>query len=284
MIGFKSCRRLTAGLISIGLTGWGVAWCATLSVSPGPNALQQALENARPGDELRVAAGRYPGPLIIQTPVTLIGTPGTIVDGQSQESVVQILAPNVTIRNMQIQGSGNDLSLHHSGILVESNAHGTVIENNRLQDNLFGIFVQGANQVRVHANHIQGRTDGHLSTLGNAIHLWNTHDTHIENNVVQGGRDGIFITTSNGNTLQNNQFQGLRFAIHYMYSHNNEVSGNLSQDNHLGYALMFSKQLRIFNNVSRRDRDHGMMLNFTNSSEIYANRVEGGAEKCLFFL
>ncbi len=45
---------------------------------------------------------------------------------------------------------------------------------------------------------------------------------------------------------------------------------------------MFSKKLRVTGNVSLGDRDHGIMLNYTNASEIAGNLIRDGAGKCAF--
>jgi nitrous oxidase accessory protein len=67
-----------------------------------------------------------------------------------------------------------------------------------------------------------------------------------------------------------------------MYANSSEVSGNVSIGNHLGYALMFSNRIRVHDNLSLRDRAHGMMLNYANNADVRGNLVRGGAEKCTF--
>ena len=67
-----------------------------------------------------------------------------------------------------------------------------------------------------------------------------------------------------------------------MYTNRSEVSGNVSIGNHLGFALMYSDRLIARDNVSINDRDHGIMLNYANYSEISGNVVERGGEKCVF--
>ncbi|MEX0347744.1 MAG: NosD domain-containing protein, partial [Rhizobiaceae bacterium] len=84
------------------------------------------------------------------------------------------------------------------------------------------------------------------------------------------------------NIFRGNRFEDLRFAVHYMYANDSEVSGNVSVGNHLGYAIMFSSRLKIEDNVSIGDRDHGIMLNYANSAEVHGNTVRDGGEKCLF--
>jgi nitrous oxidase accessory protein len=45
---------------------------------------------------------------------------------------------------------------------------------------------------------------------------------------------------------------------------------------------MYSDDVTVTGNLSRGDRDHGVMLNYTNKSLIAGNRVEDGGEKCVF--
>ena len=131
-------------------------------------------------------------------------------------------------------------------------------------------------------NEVIGNRDLRMSERGNGIHLWAAKGSVVEDNDVRYGRDGIFVTTSRKNAFRNNRFRDLRFAIHYMYTHDSEVSGNVSHDNHVGYALMYSDRLRVFDNRSTGDRDHGFLFNFTNKSRIERNLVRAGRTKCVF--
>lgn len=45
---------------------------------------------------------------------------------------------------------------------------------------------------------------------------------------------------------------------------------------------MFSDRVKALDNLSLNDRDHGLMLNYANSSDLRGNLVRGGAEKCTF--
>ena len=51
-----------------------------------------------------------------------------------------------------------------------------------------------------------------------------------------------------------------------MYANDSEVTGNVSIGNDLGYAVMFSKRVKVIDNLSVDDREHGMMLNYANKS------------------
>ena len=114
------------------------------------------------------------------------------------------------------------------------------------------------------------------SEAGNGVSLWNAPDVTIADNTFRYGRDGIFTISSRKDRFIGNRFEQVRFAVHYMYTNDSEVSGNVSIGNHVGYAIMYSNRLVIRNNISDRDRDHGMLFNYANYAEIDGNRVTGG--------
>ena len=151
-----------------------------------------------------------------------------------------------------------------------------MIENNRLVGNLFGVYVHGAAGSRVARNVIEGLRGGRLSEAGNGVSLWNAPDVTIADNTFRYGRDGIFTISSRKDRFVGNRFEQVRFAVHYMYTNDSEVSGNVSVGNHVGYAIMYSNRLVIRDNISDRDRDHGILFNYANYAEIDGNRVTGG--------
>ncbi len=251
----------------------GTARAATVTVAPG--ALEGALAAAAAGDTLLLAPGVHPGPVTVRVPVTLQGQPGAVVDGRGQRSVLTVTVPDVTVRGLEIRNSGISLFDQHAGVFLGKEAHRAVIEDNRLRDNLIGVYVWGAQDAMVRRNDVAGRTDLRVSERGNGIQLWNAPGTKVLDNTVRDGRDGIFTTTSKRNLFAGNRFERVRFAVHYMYTNDSEVSGNLSVGNHVGYAIMYSNNLVIRNNRSQGDREHGFLLNYANSALIEGNSVAG---------
>jgi len=259
-----------------------MAAVSVVEVEPGTDALEQALAKARSGDILQLHKGVYYGPVTIQQSIHLVGQPGTVIDGGMQGKIITVSAADVIIRNIKIQHSGVDLSVEDSGIFITAEGDRALIENNHLQENLIGIYLKGPDDVIVRNNVITGRKDLRMNERGNGVHIWSSPGSIIENNQIQYGRDGIFVTTSNNNRFLNNQFRDLRFAIHYMYTNQSEISGNTSIDNHVAYALMYSNNLTVSSNTSTGDRDRGILFNFTNYSDIKNNTVHGSPEKCVF--
>ncbi|WYB10889.1 nitrous oxide reductase family maturation protein NosD [Bradyrhizobium sp. A11] len=266
-------RMFPAALVAAGLSGFASA--ETLTAAPG-QSLQAVLDGARAGDVVELAPGHYRGSIRIERPLQLVGSREAVLDGDGAGNVITVSAPDVTIRGLTIRASGRDLQAMNSGIFLQKTAERATIENNRLVDNLFGIYVHGAQGSRVAGNEIEGLRGGRLSEAGNGVSLWNAPDVTIANNNFRYGRDGIFTISSRKDRFVGNRFEQVRFAIHYMYTNDSEVSGNVSIGNHVGYAIMYSNRLVIRDNISDHDRDYGMLFNYANYAQIENNRVTGG--------
>jgi nitrous oxidase accessory protein len=165
-----------------------------------------------------------------------------------------------------------------SGIFVEQSARGCIVEDNQLEDNLFGMYFHGAPDAVARHNTIVGLRQARNGETGNGITVWNAPGAKVLDNDFRYGRDGIFAITSRNNIFSGNRFQDLRFAVHYMYTNDGEITNNVSKGNIIGYALMFSKRLVVRDNVSDHDRDRGILFNSTNLSEISGNTVIGGMQ------
>ncbi|MCF6326771.1 MAG: nitrous oxide reductase family maturation protein NosD, partial [Devosiaceae bacterium] len=193
-----------------------------------------------------------------------------------------VSAPDVTIKGLTVSGSGSAGQTKDAGITLNKDATNALVIGNRLIGNLIGVNLQGSKNSLIKNNNIEGRQDHRMNDRGNGVYLWNSPGSRIIGNDIRWGRDGIFANVSSDNEFSGNRFRDLRFAVHYMYVHDSLVSGNVSLGNHLGYAIMNSNNVRVEGNLSRGDRDHGIMMNYTNDSEILGNRIENVSEKCLF--
>jgi nitrous oxidase accessory protein len=258
----------------------GAAAAAAISVPAGADHLGAAVAGASPGDVLELDAGVHSGPVVIDRPLTLEGRPGAVVDGGGHGRAIEVVAPDVTIRGLEIRGSGVDNAMD-AGIYLDQKAAGARVERNILRGNLVGVYVHGAARAIVRGNTIVGRTDLRLNERGNGIYVWNAPGAEVIDNDISGGRDGIFTNTSRRNVFRGNRMHGVRFAVHYMYTNDSEVSDNVSTGNHAGYVIMFSDRLRIHGNLSRGDRDYGLLFNYANDSRIDGN-VASGSHKCVF--
>lgn len=265
-------RMLTAMLVVAGFSR--VAGAAQIDATPDRH-LQAVVDQAQDGDIVELAPGEYRGSLRIERPISLIAKSGATVIGDGEGSVITVIAPDVTIRGLTIRGSGRSLPAMDSAVFLAKTAERALVEDNRIEGNLFGVYVHGATDAQVRDNVIEGLRDIRISDTGNGISLWNSPGAKIVNNDIRFGRDGILANTSRNNVFSKNRFRDLRFAVHYMYTNNSEVSDNVSIGNTVGFAIMFSHHLRVHGNVSDGDRDHGLLLNSANYSEISGNLVRG---------
>jgi nitrous oxidase accessory protein len=198
-----------------------------------------------------------------------------VLEAPGSGSVVTVTAEGAAVRGLTLRGSGSSLDAMDSGVLLRQSAKRAVVEDNRIEGNLFGVYIHGAEGAVVRGNVITGRSGGRVSERGDGVAVWNAPGARVEGNDIRFGRDGVFVKVSRRNLFAGNRFRDLRFAIHYMYTNDSEVSGNASFGNHVGYAIMYSQRLRVRDNLSDGDRDHGLMFNYANGSEITGNRVVG---------
>lgn len=255
---------------------------ADVVVTPGEDTLALAVHRAAAGDRLLLGDGVYAGGLVLTRPVEIVGNGNSRLQGSGKGSVITIDTPGVVVAGLRISGSGSSHQTIDSGVQLTKKATGAVVRDNHFEGNLYGVDIHGARDARVENNVITGRQDRLMNRRGNAVYVWNAPGALVIGNSVKFGRDGIFVNSSRKNSFRNNRFEALRFAVHYMYANDSDVTGNLSIGNHLGFAIMFSSRVSIIGNTSINDRDHGIMLNYANSSELKGNLVRNGGEKCLF--
>jgi nitrous oxidase accessory protein len=265
----------------LGMLFVGASRAATLTVVAGGANLAAAIAAAAPGDVLTLAAGVHNGPVRIEKPLTLAGLPGAVLDGRGVGRTIEVTAADVTVRNLSIRGSGMSLETMDAAVFLgQSASHAQVLDND-IEGNLVGVYIHGAPGAIVRTNKIVGRVLTHLNDSGNGVYVWNAPGAQVLDNDISGGRDGIFTNTSRNDRFVGNRIHGVRFAVHYMYTNDSEVSGNTSIGNHAGFVIMYSSNLTIRGNVSDADRDHGLLFNYANASEIDNNAVRH-SDQCVF--
>lgn len=246
-------------------------------------SLTELLSSYEAGDEVTLGKGLYKGPVFITKALTLKGETGAIIDAQAQGSVIHVQAENVIIEGLVLQNSGISHEDKDSGVFLDRNAHGAHVTKNILRNNLVGVYVWGAQNAQVKENSITGRDDLRMNERGNGVYIWNAPGAYVGFNDIEKGRDGIFVNTSKDNVFEGNRMRQLRYGIHYMHTNTSVVKDNISEGNDAGYALMYSRRLQVIGNISRGDRDHGILLNYANGAKITDNKVVGnGSEKCIF--
>ncbi len=212
--------------------------------------LATAVAAAQPGDTIEVTGGTYTGSLEIDKPLTLIGVDWPVLDGENEGTVLEITAPGVTLRGFVIKNSGDSLDQENSGLAIE--AADTLIENNRFEDTLFGVYLRHAHNSTIRNNIISSK-DLDVPRRGDAIRVWYSNDVAIEDNVVAKGRD-VVLWYSERLMIRNNEVSDGRYGLHFMYSDDATIENNRLLDNSVGIFMMYSRRLRLFNNTIAGNR------------------------------
>ena len=275
-------NRLAAVLLLVLFSCTFITIADEISVLPGNGTLQKAIDSASHGDTLILSKGVYAGSVEIDRTLSLLGNMQSVIDGEGTSHVITVKAPDVLIKGLTINNSGNDYDTEDSAVFVTDKGDRTVIDSNLFEKNLIGVYLKGPDSAIVSNNTIIGSTFHRMNDRGNGVYLWMSPGSIVKNNDIRYGRDGIFVNYSKKNIFEGNKFRDLRFAIHYMYTLDSEVKNNISINNHVGFALMFSDRIIASGNQSIGDHERGLFFNFTNYSIIENNRVNGGAKKCVF--
>lgn len=247
-----------------------------------PGGLAAALADAASGDVVRLPAGVYAGPVVIDKPLTLEGEAGAVIDGRGIGRTVEVRAPDVVLRGLTLRNSGISLAEEHAAIYLTRDAARARIEDNRIEHSLVGVWLKGSPDAIVRHNRIEGRADLRVNERGNGVYLWNAPGSQVIENTISAGRDGIFVNASRSNSFRGNVITGVRIAVHYMYTSDSEVIDNRSRGNHIGFALMYGDRMRVEGNRSIGDQEHGLMLNYANGSTVTGNVIENAAGRCVF--
>lgn len=229
-----------------------LAIIAFLAVTLAPDASQQAsfdlnaaLAAAKPGETITVPAGVYPGPLIIDKPVKLVGVGQPIIQGDGKGNVIEITAPDVTFDGFVVRGSGDSIDSEDAGIVVS--APGATIANNRLEDVLFGIYLQEAPDSVIRGNLVLAK-DLPISRRGDGIKIWYSRNSLVESNHVQGSRDVLF-WFSPDSIIRDNLIEDGRYGMHFMQTDHQLIENNILRRNAVGIYLMYGRNFTVRRNL-----------------------------------
>jgi nitrous oxidase accessory protein len=221
-----------------------------LVVAPGTAlpTVAQALALARDGDRIIIRAGTYHEPnLVVSRRVTLQGEGWPVLDGGGTHQVLTVRADSVVVTGLVIRNVAPSAVEDRAGIKVEG-ARGCRIERNRLHETFFGISLARVTGCSIRGNQVRGRA-GTEALAGNAIHSWSSSELVVEDNVLEGHRDGIYLEFTGSSTIRHNRStRMLRYGLHFMFSNGNRYEENWFEGNRAGVAVMYSSQVTIVRN------------------------------------
>ena len=208
----------------------------------------QALRVAKPGARIVVRAGVYREPtIVVSKPVTIVGEPGAVLDGENARQIMTVEADDVTVRGLELRHVGASHVADRAAIKVQDAAN-CVIEDNRIEDAFFGVYLARSHGCRIARNMLRARK-GTESASGNGIHLWTSNRATIEGNVIVGHRDGIYLEFVHDSEVRGNVSErNLRYGMHFMFSDDCRYIDNTFRRNGSGVAVMFTKRVAMIGN------------------------------------
>ena len=234
--------------------------------------LQAWLDTALPGTTLRLPPGKYRGPAIINKPLTVEGNGKVIIDAGGRGTVLTIKADRVTLRGLTLRGSGDSHDAIDGAIMAEGKE--LLIENNILEDVLFGISLHKTSDSIVRGNRIRSRPVD-SADRGDGMRLWYSTGNRIENNDIAQMRD-LTVSNSPRNRFTGNTIHDSRRAFNFLFSHRSIVEGNLLDKNSTGVISLNSEGMVIRNNRILHAMDAsgaGIALKETSAALIYGNEI-----------
>lgn len=273
--GARAWLRLACALLGGALLA-PLAGAAALRVRPGED-IQAAIERARPGDTVEIERGHYTANLVIRKPLTLRGLDRPTISGAQRGNTVDVQAPDVVLDGLIVRDSGHDLKEQHAGIYIRPGAHRARVARCDLVYNLFGLWIEKADDVRIENNLITGLRDQQSSQRGNGIQLYNTRGAHIIGNRISFVRDALYVDVSHHAVFRGNRLHHSRYGTHYMNSYYNLWEDNDSYLNRGGLALMEVRDQVVRRNRTWGNSDFGLMLRTLQDSVIEDNIVAGNA-------
>ena len=229
---------------------------------------------AAEGATVEIGPGVYRERLRIDKAITLVGRGQPVIDGGGSGDIIEVTAPGVTVRGFTVRNTGIDLDKENAGI--RAMAPRVTIEDNTLENILFGIDLREAPDSVVRRNRIGGkRLD--IARRGDGLRLWRSNNTLVEDNVIHDGRDAI-LWYSSGITVRGNRSDNCRYGLHLMFSNNVTIEDNVLTGNSVGIYLMYSTGVELRRNQLVRNRGpsgYGIGLKETDQFSVTDNLVVG---------
>jgi nitrous oxidase accessory protein len=246
-------------------------------VSPaGPyTSVGAAVAAARPHDTIVVEAGVYrEKTVVVDRPLTLLGRPGAILDGEGRRGLLVIGADSVSVLGLTLRNTGLTFVDDRAALRVEKSSF-CHIEGNVVENAFFGIYLANAGDCLVKDNVLTTHADRETQA-GNGIHLWYSTRITLRGNRIRGHRDGIYFEFVEDSRVQGNLSEdNLRYGLHFMFSDGCDYVGNTFRRNGAGVAVMYTKNVLMEDNdfdENRGGASFGLLLKEITDSRIAGNR------------
>jgi nitrous oxidase accessory protein len=270
-------RAVGVGVVAVAITGLllaaTTASAATIEVSPGPSAINRAIDKAQDGDTLLIHDGTYRESLTIDKPVTLQGASDgrPVIDaGCKRRATIQVSHGHVRLKHLKVKGAArNPSGLDSSEIDIENVGTG-IVRDVFVHDSCggtdtgaeYGIKVFNSGAVKV----TYGRATGGFGAAG--IYLGAITDTgsgtlELAGTESFGNHQGVIVENSSGG----------RIELRYNYLRQNKIGGEEFQPT--GLFIKNSDRVRVVDNEIQENGHFGVNLSVgSDHNALIDNEIE----------
>lgn len=236
--------------------------------------LKRGVAMAASGDTVLLYPGQYrEGTIVIDKPLYLIGVGNPVLDGGLKDEILVLTGQNILVKGIHFMNAGYS-SVNDLAAIKIIDARFVVVDSNLVYNANFAIHIANSTETVISNNTIMGEAKSEQSA-GNGIHLWKCDNMLVENNRVEGHRDGIYFEFVTNSTIQHNlSTRNIRYGLHFMFSHNDAYLENVFTGNGAGVAVMYSKNVLMIRNEFNQNwgpSAYGLLLKEISDSRIYHN-------------
>lgn len=231
--------------------------------------VQEAINEAKPGEVVHIPAGRYQGNFIVSKPITLQGEGGAELIGERNNPALRIEnTANVTVENITLSGKNK--------AIVANTVDGLELRKLQIKDVHTGVHIQRSKNVRIHEINVTG-IDGHYSKKGNGVAVFKSEDIIIEGNTIEQVQDGIYVEEVKHIVVQRNKVTSSRYGTHFMYTSDAEALFNTYVHNVTGLMIMMTTDILLESNTISNHFDfngYGMLLYDVQQAKVKHNTIK----------
>jgi len=298
------------------------ATAQAVTITAGPEgcdhkSVQEAIDEANPGDLIEVRVGTYYENIDLNKPLTLQGTDvgerSAVLDAGGNGPAITISANGATVVGFMVTNSSYSGILVHSddniiigvsaidneycGIRLEGARNNTVEDNDISHNGVVGIKLENSGCNRILSNNVSGNAYSGIELEGSVeseiannsvydngndgIELKGSKNNCILSNHVTGNMDGLCLElSSDGNQISDNNASYNDFSgIMLRESRDNMVEKNVAERNSEGICLEGSSNTTVRSNNASGNAHHGIHLNYHSwENSLYANQLIGNME------
>ena len=216
----------------------------SLAASAAYPAFQALIDATPTGATLRPPPGVYAGPATISRQIIIDGGGKVTVDGGGTGSVLIMNTSGAVVRGLRLTNSGDSHDRVDTGIALTGN--GNRIEDNQIDNALFGISLKQADQNILRRNRIRSKP-AELAMRGEAIRLWYSMDNLVEANDIDQARD-VTLMNSPRNRVVGYVIRNSRYGIHLIFSPDSAVERNALTHTATGIVVLNSDRVQVRRN------------------------------------